>query len=188
MIRRSMLVALVVIVAAACTSTPDIHYYTLDLRASGEARTECPVTMERFRVSDPLARSQILVQAAPTRIEYYATDEWAGNLGAMVAKKLGAELGADGHAEPAFQVGGTVLECGQVDAGDATEARMALQIIARTMDGQVVLKRVYHHTESARGASAAAVVEALSRAAEAIATDLAEDLDRACTTAGGGPQ
>jgi uncharacterized lipoprotein YmbA len=182
MMRRMTLVATVAIAAAACTSTPDIHYYTLDLNPSGKTTTHCPVTMERLRVADPLARSQILIQAAPTRIEYYATDEWAGNLGAMVAKKLGAELDADAETSPVLRVGGTVLECGQVDAAGATEARMAVRVVARTMDGQTVLKRVYRASMVAGGPSAGSVVQALSRCAESIAADVAVDLDATCVT------
>ena len=51
------------------------------------------------RTTQPLVRSQIMVHASATEIEYYATEQWAGDLGELVEYVLQANGSA---VEPVF--------------------------------------------------------------------------------------
>lgn len=180
MMLRIVTIACAASIAAGCSSTPELHYYTLDLESSNRAEAPCTVEVDRFRVAEPLNRAQILIRAAPTRIEYYAVDEWAGSLGEMVARKLAAELGGGDPGEAEISLTGTVLECGQLDRAGGADARLDLQVIAVSPDGAALMDRRYQATRSATSATAEAVVEALSRAAEDLAVEIAEDLEVVC--------
>ena len=91
--RSTPLLTLALCTICACASAPKIDYYTLGMDPSGRSEPTVNLSVERFRSTEALSRSQIMVLASPTRIEYYATDQWAGSIGELVQRKLAAEFG-----------------------------------------------------------------------------------------------
>jgi uncharacterized lipoprotein YmbA len=175
--KRSIVAA--VLVLGACASAPDLDYFTLDMTPSGRAAPEVNLAVERFRVSELLARDPIVIQHSETGIDFYATDRWAAGLGELVQRKLEAELGPSQDGRQSLRVGGVVLACQQLDVVGGAEARLSLAVEireagARSSD-EPILVRTYTATRPADAASAGAVVRALSRAAEDIAVEIAAD-------------
>ncbi len=165
---------------AGCASTPPISYYTLDMTPSGRATTEDGLDVEGIRTTEALARSQIQIQASPTRVDYYASHEWAGNIGELVGRKLAAEFGTENAKKPRLTLSGTLLECAQVDQADAAEAKMVMSIVIRDTHqprrSTPLIKKTYTSSTKASAKSPSAVVEALSRCAEEIAAEIASDV------------
>ncbi len=165
---------------AACASTPAIHYYTLDMTPSDRVVPAVKLQVERFRTSDALGRPQMAIHTSPTQIEYYAIDQWVGDLGELVGRKLAAELGSATPDAPTLRVSGTVVDCGQVDrAQNGAAARLTLAVELRAMaqrfSDQPLLARTYHCERPAQQSSPGAVARALSRCLEDIAVELAGD-------------
>ena len=175
-------------VLAACASAPVIHYYTLDMAPSGRAAAAVALKVEDLRTSETLGRRQILIQTSPTRIEYYATDQWAGDVGELVGQKLAAELGPPAPGAPELAVTGTVVDCGQVDRpGGGAAARLTLDVTVRDPaspgSAPPLLVRTYTCERPAEQATPDAVARALSRCVEEIAAELARDAERAAAAA-----
>jgi len=173
-------------VLAACASAPVIHYYTFDMAPSGRTAAAVALKVEDLRTSEALGRRQILIQTSPTRIEYYATDQWAGDVGELVAQKLAAELGPAAPGAPVLRVTGTVVDCGQVDRpGGAAAARLTLEVTVRDPAHQLtqapLLVKTYTCERSAEQATPDAVARALSRCVEDVAAELESDVERAVT-------
>ena len=163
----------------ACASAPKINYYTLDMEPSGEARNALNLTVEWVRATEALSRSGILVQASPTRIEYYATDQWVGGVAELVRQKLKAEFGSAVEGRRNLAVSATVLACEQVDGASGAIARMKLSVTVRDPAEkrykEALLEKTYEASLPASQPTAGAVVEALSKCAERIAAEIAED-------------
>lgn len=178
-VRRAVAVAGLGVVAAGCASVPDARYYTLDMTPSGEARPTVNLEVEGLRAADPLTRRQIMIQTSPTRVEYYAVDQWAGAVEALVTRKLRSELGPHEVGRRAMTVSGTLLECGQVDVAGGADALIQLRLTVRdpeqTEAGPPLLERIYGCRRRADAAHPKAVATALSRCLERIAAELAVD-------------
>lgn len=175
-------------VLAACASAPVIHYYTFDMAPSGRTSAAVALNVEDLRTSEALGRRQILIQTSPTRIEYYATDQWAGDVGELVAQKLTAELAPAAPGAPELAVTGTVIDCGQVDRpGGAAAARLTAELTVRDPAHQLsrapLLVKTYTCERPAEQATPDAVARALSRCVEEIAAELARDAERAVAAA-----
>ena len=165
---------------AACASAPKIDYYTLAMEPSGQIRTTVNLVVERLRTTEALGRSQILISTSPTRIEYYATDRWAGSVTELVQQKLAVEFGPPVEGRKTLRVSGTVLACEQVDVGGGAEGRVKIAVEVRDPAGarfeQPLLEKTYEVSRSASRPSPAAVVEALSRCVEEIAAKITTDV------------
>jgi uncharacterized lipoprotein YmbA len=170
----------VLCVVCACASAPKIDYYTLGMESSGRVDTTANISVERLRTTEALGRSQIMVLASPTRVDYYATRHWAGSVGEQVQRKLVAEFGPPIEGRKTFVVSGKVLACEQVDRPGGTNARVKLEIVVR--DAEVpryqkpVLEKSYSSSRSVTGPSPGSVVEELSRCVEEIAAEIAADV------------
>jgi hypothetical protein len=120
-----------------------------------------------------------MIQVSPTRIEYYALDQWAGAVSELVARKLEAELGLTGGGPAAVVLTGTVLECGQVDVPGGAEGRLVLRARFGDPDARpdapALLEKTYRCVEPAASRTPGAVAESLSRCAEKIAAEIAAD-------------
>lgn len=173
--------AVVVLVTGltACVSVPEGRYYTLDMRGSGDVETGLDVEVGRFHASDALSRPEILIQATPTRIEYYAVDQWASDLAEMVQEKLQREFGP-ASALPAYRIEGDILAFEQMDLEGGAEAHVRLRVrgydASERRSADAVLRKTYDEVVPAADATAEAVVAALSRALEAVAVQIATDL------------
>ncbi len=165
---------------AACASAPVIHYHTLDMAPSGRSPAAVALRVRGFRTTEALGRRQILIQTSPTEIEYYATDQWAGDVGELVTQKLSAELGPAPPDARVMAVAGTVIDCGQVDRpGGGAAARLTLEVTIRDPTHQrsqpPLLVKTYTCERPAEQATPDAVARALSRCVEEIAAELAGD-------------
>ena len=163
----------------ACASAPKINYYTLDMDSSGTVNPSVNLVVERVRTTDALSRNQIMVLASPTRVEYFATDHWVGNLADLVRQKLTAEFGPGVEGRRSLALSVTVLSCEQVDGAGAAEARMQLRVTVRDPAEkryrEPLLEKTYEVSRLAASNSAGAIVEALSICAVEIAADIAAD-------------
>lgn len=163
----------------ACASAPKINYYTLSMEPSGSANPSVNLVVEQVRTTDALSRNQIMVLASPTRIEYYATDQWAGNLADLVRQKLNTEFGPTVEGRRTLALSVTVLSCEQVDGAGGAEARMQLQVTVRDPDEKryrkPLLEKTYVASRPAPSETTDAIVEALSVCAEEIAGEIAAD-------------
>jgi uncharacterized lipoprotein YmbA len=164
----------------ACASAPKIDYYTLGMESSGRVDPAVNLSVERLRTTEALGRSQIMVLASPTRIDYYATDQWAGSIGEMVQQKLAAEFGPPIDGRRTLVVSGKVLACEQVDRPGGVEARVKLEIVVRDADvpryQPALLEKSYAANRAVAGSSLGLVVEGLSRCVEDIAAEIAADV------------
>lgn len=177
--RSTPLLTVVLCTVCACASAPKIDYYTLGMEPSGRAEPTVNLSVERFRSTEALGRSQIMVLASPTRVEYYATDQWAGSIGELVQRKLAAEFGAPVEGRKSLVVSGKVVACEQVDRAGGAEARVTLEVVVRDAElpryQPPLLERSYSSSRPVTNPSAGAVVEGLSRCVEEIAADIAAD-------------
>lgn len=168
---------------AGCSSTPPISYYSLDMTPSGRVSTNAAIHVETLRTTEALARTQIQIQASPTRIEYYATHEWAGGIGELVGRKLAVEFNGDPSGGPQLTLSGSVLECTQVDIPQGAEARMAIAVTVRDSASPryvtPLINKIFTSTKSVGRTGPDAVVQALSRCAEDIAVEIAEEIEEA---------
>jgi len=163
----------------SCASTPDLNYYTLDMRASRSGDGTVNLEVGRFTVSEKLDRHQIVIQQSPTRLGYYAKDRWAASIGEMVEQKLATEFSGVDPEQRSLIVEGRIVAFEQVDAATGPVARVGVEIVMR--DGGAMryepplLEKTYKVERTAESNSVDAVVQALSRAVEEIAAEIATD-------------
>lgn len=178
--RSTPILLLAMCTLCACASAPKIDYYTLGMESSGVSDPAVNLTVERLRTTEALGRNQIMVLASPTRIDYYATDHWAGSVGEMVQQKLAAEFGPPVAGRRNLVVSGRVLACEQVDQAGGAEARVKLEIVVR--DAEVPryqapeLENTYSSSRPIHGSKPGSLVQELSRCVEEIAAAIAADV------------
>jgi len=167
------------LVLSSCASTPKLDYYTLDMSSSGTVVTDLNLEVARFAISERIDRTQIVIQKSPTRIDYYSKDRWASSVGEMVEHKLAAEFGPAVDGGRTFIVSGTVIAFEQVDSPSGPQAKVKLEIAIRKGGAKryeaPLLEKTYETIRTADSNSVDAVVQALSRALEAIAAEIATD-------------
>jgi uncharacterized lipoprotein YmbA len=177
--RANHLLSAALCLIMGCASTPKITYYTFAMEPSGAVNPVVNLDVDLVRTSDALNRSQIMVLSSPTRVEYYATDQWVGGLGELVKQKLEVEFGDHETDRRTVVLSVKVLNCEQVDTPGGAKARMRLFVAFRDPEAkryrEPLLERVYESSRSAERASAAAVVEALTLCAEDLARSIADD-------------
>jgi uncharacterized lipoprotein YmbA len=170
---------MLLLVLVSCASSPDLDYYTLDMRPSGKADVGLNLVVEKFHVSESVDRAQIVIQKSPTRIEYYATDRWASGVGEMVQRKLTADFGPVVEGRRTLLVSGGVLAFEQVDGEAGPSGRVKLEVAIRDAEAkryeEPLLEKTYEASRSADENNVDAVVRALSRALEDIAAEIAAD-------------
>jgi uncharacterized lipoprotein YmbA len=170
------LVVAVLTLLAGCASVPAPHYYTLDMKPSGTARSGVNLAVQRIRVAEPLLRKDILVKKSPTEIEYYALAQWAANLDELVRDKLTAEFGPMQEGRKTLYLSARLLDFEQVDlpGGAEVHARLEVQFLG-SPNGAPLLAKTYDATSPASAPTAAAAVQALSQCIENIAKNVAQD-------------
>jgi len=177
--RAKILMIVMVGALAACASAPNIRYYTLDMEPSAQATPSVNLVVDQVRTTDALSRARIMIQASPTRIEYYAADQWVGALSELVRQKLTAEFGPPVEGRRTLVVSVLVLSAEQVDVADGAAAKMRLSVSVRDSTTKryqpPLMEKTYEAFRAAPQATAAAVVEALSICAEEIAREIVSD-------------
>jgi uncharacterized lipoprotein YmbA len=167
------------LVLSSCASTPDLDYYTLDMTPSGAVTTDLNLEVTRFATSERIDRTQIVIRESPTRIAYYSNDRWASSLGEMVEHKLAIEFGPAVDGRRGLIVTGKVVAFEQVDSDAGPQALARLEVVIREGGAKryetPLLEKTYEATRAADSNSVDAVVQALSRAVEAIAAEIADD-------------
>jgi uncharacterized lipoprotein YmbA len=176
---KKLMILFAVTAFSGCLSTPDMHYYTLDMMPSGNALAAVNIVIDRLRTVEPLTRKDILIRTAPTRIEYYATEQWAAALDELVTEKLMAEFGPRVEGRKTLVITGLLQAFEQVDTASGAEAgiKMTLQFqdLAAGRYSEPLLEKTYTCRVQTQKANAAAVVEALSHGLEKTAAEIAAD-------------
>ena len=166
----------VILVLAACASSPKLNYYTLSAESSGNSQPAVTLDVQRFQTTEALSRSGILIAASPTRVEYYATDHWVSSVGELVQQKFQAEFGPHVAGRPTYELSGKVTAFEQVDRGGVTETRMAVDVVIRDPSKKrfeaPLLEQSFNATETAAAGNADAVAQSLSKSAEKIAAEI----------------
>ena len=177
--KRKFAATLVLAVLAGCASAPAPRYYTLDMRASGQAEAPVNILVGHIRVAEALGRKNILIQKNPTEVEYYALDEWVAGLDELIRLKLEGEFGPYREERPSVKIDVSVLAFEQVDSGLGAEASVSLAVTfyeqGQDASGTPAPERRYDIREAAAGANAAEVVRTLSRGIETAALRIAAD-------------
>ncbi len=170
---------------AGCASAPRINYHTLDMRPAAQRPQPVPVEIGRIEVAEPLAGHHIMVQAGPTRVEYYAVDQWAAGIDTLLREKLAAEFQFQGGAalNPArLRADGLVQSFGQEDNAEGANAHLKVAVEYRLPDTaryrEPLLIREYDFRQPAQPNHATALAEALSKCVEALATAMSEDAQK----------
>jgi uncharacterized lipoprotein YmbA len=181
---RRLILALPILLAGCASSVPQYRYYTLDMTPHAQASGEIELASVRIGVNQALSKPEILIRTSPTSVEYYALDRWASGLDEQITEKLKTEFA--GPAPDAYRVSldATLMAFEQVDSPSGPpEVRVKLDANFVVRDGKLgsdnaAFNRLYTQSQSAQSASPGAVVEALSRAVEAIATEMAADVQQ----------
>lgn len=176
--RRSVAVLLSAL-AAGCASAPEYRYYTMDMQPRTNVTAPVRLAGVRIEVNEALQQPAIMIRTSPTRIEYYALDRWAAGLQEQIAEKLKSEFANPSPDAPWIELNGRLMSCEQMDMPDGPQVQLKIEI-----DAGDQFRKIYTRTGPAAAPNAAAAVEALSRAAEAIAGELAADLAEVVTAPG----
>ena len=178
--RFTPVLSMILCTLCGCASAPEIDYYTLGMESSGRVEQAVNLSVERLRTTEALGRSQIMVLASPTKVEFYATDHWAGSVGELVQQKLAAEFGPPVDGRRTLIISGKVLACEQVDRSGGAEARVRLEIVVRDAGTPryqpPLLEKAYASRRPVAGSNPGSVVEELSRCVEEIAAEIAADV------------
>ena len=174
--------AVAVAALVGCASSPPPRYYTLNMEPSGGATVPCNIDVERLRPSEPLSRKEILIKTSPTEIEYYASHQWAANLGELVKEKLESEFGQDLDDRKTIVISGTILAFEQIDVPGGAEVHIKLEVEFRPEgagrhEAPLAEKRyeIRARTQTTRPGD---VVKALSHGLGQIAAEIADDVGR----------
>jgi uncharacterized lipoprotein YmbA len=68
--RGMPVLSVLLFVLCACASAPKIDYFTLGMESSGQTQPDVNLVVERLRTTEALARSQIMISASATQVEY----------------------------------------------------------------------------------------------------------------------
>lgn len=173
---------LLIAALAGCLSAPNYHYYTLDMRSSGEAASmprPHSILVDRVRPAEALAPADIMIQKSPTEVEYYAGHQWVASLGQLVGEKLQVEFGPPDDSRENLLLQGEILAFEQVDRPGGADARVKLAISLRKEGSRrldpPLLRKVYETSVSADAPRPAEIVRALSEAVEEIAVLIVRD-------------
>lgn len=177
------LVVLLAVLAPGCASAPKVHFYTLDMRASGTSSAPVNIRIERMRESDALARRDLMINKTATEIEYYTNARWATAVNEMLATKFQEEFGQKQPGRATVLLWGTVVCCGQEDTPSGPQAHLKVQVSARA-DGKSryeapLFEKTYDVTQRAAAGTPSAVVAALSECASQMASEIKRDAAQA---------
>jgi ABC-type uncharacterized transport system auxiliary subunit len=168
---------IITLAVAGCGSSPKVDYYTLAMESSGRAESEVNVVVERMHTTEALGRSRIMIAASETRVEYYATANWASSVSELVQRKLQSEFGEPRDADRKFLLSGRITAFEQVDAGGSSSARLAIEAVIRDPTlkryDEPLLTATFSATKPVAAADPDAVAAALSVCAEDVAADIA---------------
>ncbi|HOJ34631.1 MAG TPA: LPS assembly lipoprotein LptE [Candidatus Hydrogenedentes bacterium] len=174
------LVLLVMFASGCATTSKPIHYYTLDMTPSGKALCSRGIVIEIFRSAEPLLRRNIMIKATPTQVEYYAADEWVASVDELVTQKLRAELGENNPQRREAVLSGTVLAFEQQDTTNGARAYAKVHVTVRkwqdAREKEWLLEKTYDAAVDMKAPKPGAAAEALSRALEQIAAQIAADI------------
>lgn len=179
---------MIVAVLAGCASAPQYRYYTIDMGKSAQIDAPVRVLGVNLRVNEALARPEILVRTSSTQIEYYALDRWASGLEEQIAEKLKTEFAGASADKPGCEISGRLMAFEQIDTAAGPEVRIKLDMevdqrhAPPAAQDAVYWQRLYTVSRPMSSSGAAAAVEALSRATEEIAAQLAADLAQVVAT------
>lgn len=175
--------------AVGCVGSAPPRLYTLNMTPSGSAKATVNIDVARLRPLDALSGSDIVIRRGEHEVDTYPLDHWASNLGELVARKLEAEFGDSDPSRPTIELTGEILSFEQVLSGEVSQVRVALALEARKKGDSRYTGPLFARTYRAElpitgAATPTKAVAALSQAVEAIARDIAGDLNTLDLSAG----
>lgn len=182
-------VLVVVAVLTGCASSvPQYRYYTIDMGNGTQMEPPVRVSAVNIRVNEALTRPEILVRTSPTQVEYYALDRWASGLEEQIAEKLKTEFAGASADKPRCEIRGRLMAFEQIDSAAGSEVRIKLDMEvdqnSPVTDRMIYWRKLYTVSRPMDGDGAAAAVDALSRATEEMAEQLAADLAQVVAAGG----
>lgn len=170
---------LLFLLMAGCKSAPPTKYYTLDMTPSGAIAPAVHLIVDRIVVGEALSRRDIMIKEGPTKIEYYATDQWAAGLDEMVRQKLEEEFGRAPSSQRTLVLTGEVLAFEQIDTPGGADAHVKLSVELRdeqtSRHDAPLLQKAYEARKKADTERPQDVVRALSQLVENIAAEIVKD-------------
>lgn len=167
--------------APAKSEAPEVHLYTIDMKPSGKVQCKHNVSIERIQPNDSLTRADILIVRDETFVDRYQYDRWASGLAELIPEKLTAEFGHSQEGRKTVIISGAVTGFEQVENGSTGRAALVkMNLVLRwadTASEAPVLRKQYEATAPIEGDGARAAVNALSRATEQAALEIAKDID-----------
>jgi uncharacterized protein len=181
--------------ATACSTVPEIHYYTLSPESATEriavrAGSRAYV-IDAIAIPDLLDRPQIVLRAGPNRIDVLDYNRWAAPLPGLLQRVLAADLamrleaGAildPGLPPPAYATGRVTISIVEFNAGrDGQSVLDASWVIS---DGEVtpvrrsITTHRARHVASTNVADVAEMVATMNSLLPALADDIAATLAR----------
>ncbi len=168
--------------AAGCTSAQP-HYYTLDSTASpsGAPATRVAVAVGPVSVPASVDQPQIVVQAAPNRVDVEEFDRWASPLNESIARALAGDLSSElgtpdvtagplANFKPDYRV---TLDVQRFESIPGQAALVeAVWVVHRTAGGQTRSGRTIAR-EPVQGDGFDALAAAHSRALTKVSADIA---------------
>lgn len=176
-----VLVTIAMLGPAACSlarRTPAIRYYTLAPPGAPPGALGGAVRVGNFTADQPYTGERIAYRTSPYRLDYYTYHRWAADprrLLAATARDYLEQAGQKGAAGPALEIEGHIRRLEEVDADDAWEGALVLDLKV-SRGGKQLLERSYTESEPTQARNPEAVVAALSRALGRILDRLASDL------------
>ncbi len=185
-----MLTLCILLLVAACGSTPT-HYYVLTSSAEKSAATSdstLSVEVNELRLPQYLDRPQIVTHSSDNQLELAEHDQWGGrlrdNMMRLLAKNLGTALGTDKIIISPYRPreAATVRVMIEVMRFERmADDRVHLDAQWRLIDGKsnrTLSTQISHLRDKAKSTDMAQTVSAMSRVYSRFSNEIAADIRR----------
>jgi ABC-type uncharacterized transport system auxiliary subunit len=151
------------------------------MQSSGYVAADYAVEFARLRPDPPLARNELLIRKGPNQVDYYRLDQWAGNVGDLVTRKLNTAFGTGVPGQQSIAASGQILRFEmeqQADGAAKAVARLALEFRKKGSSPyeEALLRKTYDAEEPLGEASPSSLATGLSKCLDGIAIAIADDL------------
>lgn len=180
--RNFLIVALLAVTAAGCSTAPS-HFYTLDATATAGNAPATPVTVVVGPVTVPevVDRPQMVVQVAPNRVDVDEFNRWAAPLNDSIARAVAGDLsvqlgtpdvatGPFANFNPAYRV---TIDVERFDSVSGQSALLEAVWTVRKIAGGPIRSGRTVARESVEGDSYEALAAAHSRALAKMSGEIA---------------
>lgn len=190
-VNRAWLVAGLALMAGGCGGPiPETHFYVLNLPASApQPRDPAPYTavVMPFRAAEQLRQDRIVYRPSAVEVEYYDYHRWAERpadaLTAALADRLRAQHAFsevsifDGRTKGDYLIRGRLERLEEIDSPESVSVQAAMSAdLVEVKTNRTVWSGSASQSQPVSEGEVKAVVEAMSRAADACLTQLATGL------------